>query len=282
MINRRNGKIKKRIRKKSWEENILGAFKVAWKFSPYIVGAAVAAKLLLPTDLGNVHETQMESILKDPNYTIVSYQHPEENTKKNRKILAQALCGEGRIEFTNDYLLGAAVTMINRAKDSGIEKALMKDLQFSTFNKWDPNHKKIMNPEKYLESGIWRECQYFAEKILRGYQIKVKRELASATNYFVSKGDPKIHTNFKDAKNNNIPGWAYAKNRNLTDWYLKSEKERKEKSDTFILNGKKNRIPLDYLKKVDINLKDKGENLYAFFYELPIAITPKTMYLASR
>ena len=144
--------------------------------------------------------------------------------------------------------MGPVATMINRGNEKGIEKALLEKLQFSTFNKWDVNYKKINNQDRYFKSKTQKDCSDLANDILSGKPIKVKRKFSGATNYFVSKGDPKIHTYFKDAKKFKIPGWAYLK---------------QEDGKTFRLKDGK-RIPIEYLAKVPTKLNRK---LYTYIYK---------------
>ena len=100
-----------------------------------------------------------------------------------------------------------------------------------------------MNPEA-LDG--WEKCSQLAEEILEGRPIKMKEELIGATNYFVTSGNPKKHTYFRDAKKFDIPGWAF---------------EKKQDGKTFQLDKRGHRIPLEPLFETETNL---GDN--AFFY----------------
>ncbi|GBE20199.1 MAG TPA: hypothetical protein ENG87_00055 [Candidatus Pacearchaeota archaeon] len=251
--------IRKKLRRKRRIKKATRQEKLSWT-SKYIIGTAMFLSLMLPRNTPSPLEIRLDQIMNDPNLTFIQYNHKEDNTPKNRKILAQALCGEGRSEFTNDYFMGSVASMINRGNKEGVVNAVLRankknTHQYSTFNKFDVNYPKITNPLEKLEGNkaqrkeIWSKCNNLAKKILRGEPIKIKKELANATNYYVSKGDPKIHKRWDQARKYKIPGWAF---------------EKKKDGITFRLDKNRNRIPIEPIKIAKTRL---GDNAYIYAFK---------------
>jgi len=69
-----------------------------------------------------------------------------------------------------------------------IKEVILKPLQFSCFNHFDPNRKKLFNPLQYDTFEVWAECFEIAEKV---HTEEISDPTNGATHYHHK--DMKVH-----------------------------------------------------------------------------------------
>jgi len=104
-------------------------------------------------------------------------------------LMAKLLCGEGAEIIASKDKREAIVigyTAVNRAKDrikrygGNLKEVILKNRprktkkgkiihvhQYSCFNSWDPNLKRIKNPQKYYPADVWKNALSLSSIILK-------------------------------------------------------------------------------------------------------------------
>tara|TARA_Y100000310_G_scaffold338258_1_gene427407 strand:+ start:768 stop:1466 length:699 start_codon:yes stop_codon:yes gene_type:complete len=114
-----------------------------------------------------------------------SYKIANFSKDDDKSLLARMIFGEAR-NCSETERVAVGYSAINRVNDGKrwngetISEVLLKDWQYSCFNKNDPNRNKLLNPEAYDAESFY-ECLEVAEEILSG---KLKDPTNGATHYF--------------------------------------------------------------------------------------------------
>jgi len=87
-------------------------------------------------------------------------------------LYSACIWGEGRGEPEEGKIAIAHVIRNRWIKDGWFGKSLkgviLKPLQFSCFNHWDCNRRKLLNPLIHDSFEVWKECYEIAEKVYSG------------------------------------------------------------------------------------------------------------------
>ena len=118
----------------------------------------------------------------------VSYEIDDFLKDNDKSLLARMIFGEAR-NCSETERIAVGYSAINRVNDGkkwngeNISEVLLKDWQYSCFNKNDPNREKLLNPEAYDAKSFY-ECLEVAEDILSG---ELEDPTNGATHYFNPK-----------------------------------------------------------------------------------------------
>lgn len=87
-------------------------------------------------------------------------------------IQAALIFGEARNQM-DLAKIGVAFVVVNRVKKGGWfgtthKKVMLKRKQFSCFNRFNVNYKKLLNPLKYETAKVWIKCWEIAQETLAG------------------------------------------------------------------------------------------------------------------
>lgn len=143
---------------------------------------------------GNV-EDKIEQIINEPKKEDRSYS-PDATKKIDYKtsdfssdsdeiLMARMLFGEGR-NCSDEERIAIGYTAVNRANDGKrwngetIRDAILKDKQYSCFNKGDANRAKLMDPMKY-EPEAFEKCLESAHEVIVNSRSEMNK---GQTHYF--------------------------------------------------------------------------------------------------
>jgi len=190
-------------------------------------------------------EQKVDKKIEDKN---ISY------TERDVDALARTIVGEAVGELDNrDYLNGFIESVITRAEKKGKSVADIvyevrtrkvktkngeKEIKTWMYSCFDPREgiiQKVNDPVKYVGQERWNKCLEIARKALSS-GVEIDNALDGATNYFVSKGDPRINRTKEEAKKYGIPSWAY----------------QKDDDGNFALDKESKRVPVTPLKVVPV------------------------------
>ncbi len=115
----------------------------------------------------------------------ISYKISDFSQDNDESLLARMIFGEARncSEIERTAVGYSAINRVNDGKrwnGETINEVLLKDKQYSCFNKNDPNREKMLDPESY-DSNSFYECLEIAGDILSG---ELEDPTNGATHYF--------------------------------------------------------------------------------------------------
>ena len=192
----KNKKIKKLIVESTLVSMIFACPEDTWSFNSSKKELKEPFKVKISATKRNYLGQSLKIIKKYPNNKIYQYVPFDFSSDPDDILLARMIFGE-MAGYSKEEKIAVAYTAINRKKiktwmGKTLNEVILKELQYSCFNKDDFNRYKVMNPKKYGEVE-WKKSIDIARKVL---SKKYRDPTNGATHYHHKSMDE-------------YPEWAY-------------------------------------------------------------------------